>query len=111
MTTKNRTVAKELTTSNANIYSVPPNYEAEIQSIVISNITASSKTFTLEWYNNDTTSYFALAKDVEVHGNSMLQVTVPLWLVKNELIRGSASANSSIVVTVYARELYSPKQF
>jgi hypothetical protein len=111
MITKNRTLALELTTSNGTIYSVPANHETEVQSIVISNISASSKTFTLEWYNAATTSYFALAKDVQIHGNSMLQVTVPLWLLKSELLRGSASANSSVVVTVYVKEHYIPKQF
>jgi hypothetical protein len=111
MTTKNRTLALELTTSNGNIYSVPANHEAEVQSIVISNIATTTRKFTLEWYNAATTSYFALAKDVEIHGNAIIQVTAPLWLLKDELLRGSASANSSIVITVYVKEYYVPKQF
>lgn len=111
MITKNRTLALELTTSNGTLYSVPANHETEVQSIVVSNISASSKTFTLEWYNAVTTTYFALAKDVEIHGNSIIQITAPLWLLKGELLRCSASANSSVVITVYVKEHYIPKQF
>lgn len=111
MTSKNRTVALQLTTSPTAIYSVPDNYEAEVQSIVISSIATNTRTFTIEWYNEATSSYFALAKDVEIEGNTIVQATTPLWLVQGESVRGSASANSSVVVTIYVKEWYVPKQF
>ena len=39
METKNRTVGLELTTGNQDIYTVPSNFEAEIDSIYINNAT------------------------------------------------------------------------
>jgi hypothetical protein len=111
METKNRTVALELTTSDLTLYSVPPNYETEIQSIVISNVAGAKRKFTLEWFEAITGNYFALAKDVDIEANAIIQVTVPLWLVKGESLRGSASVDNSIVITVYVKEHFIPKQF
>jgi hypothetical protein len=111
METKNRTLALELTTSDATIYTVPTNYETEVQSIVISNAAGAKRKFTLEWYNSATSSYYALASEVEIEANAIIQVTVPLWLVKGESLRGSADVASSIVVTVYVKEHFIPKQF
>jgi hypothetical protein len=111
METKNRTVALELTTSDLAIYSVPPNYETEIQSVVISNVAGAKRKFTLEWYEAATTTYFPLAKNVDIEANSIIQVTVPLWLVKGESLRGSASVDNSVVITVYVKEHFIPKQF
>ena len=51
MTTKNRTIGLELTTSNQDIYTVPANYEAEIDNIYINNATSSQVTFSLDWYD------------------------------------------------------------
>lgn len=111
METKNRTVALELTTADSTIYSVPINYEAEVQSIIVSNVAGSKREFTLEWYNAVSTTYFALAKDVDIEANSIIQMTGPLWLVKGESLRGSASVDSSVVITVYVKEYFIPKQF
>jgi hypothetical protein len=111
MQTKNRTVALELTTSNGTIYSVPDNHEVEVQSIVISNVASTKRTFNLDWYDLSATTHYALAKEVPVEANSILQITSPLWLVQGESLRGLASTNTSIVVTVYVKEHYIPKQF
>jgi hypothetical protein len=111
METKNRTVALELTTSDATIYTVPDNHEAEVQSIVISNVASNLRKFSIDWYNLATTTYFAMANDVEIEGNALIQATTPLWLLQGESIRGSANINSSVVVTVYVKEHYIPKQY
>jgi hypothetical protein len=111
METKNRTVALELTTGGGTIYSVPPNYEAEVQSIIFSNAASSKRTFTLEWYNSTTASDIAIASNVEIEGNAIIQATTPLWLVKGESLKGSANIDSSVVITVYVKEHFIPKQF
>jgi hypothetical protein len=111
MQTKNRTLALALTTSNGTIYTVPDNHEAEIQSVVISNAAGAKRTFNLDWYDLSVTTYYALASAVPIEANSILQITSPLWLVQGESLRGLASANSSVVITVYVKEYYVPKQF
>ena len=60
MTTKNRTVALELTTANQDIYTVPNNYETQIKSILISNATTSQVKFSLDWYDSANTTYYTI---------------------------------------------------
>lgn len=111
METKNRTLATELTTSDSTLYTVPNNYEAEIQSIVISNNAGAKRQFTLEWFDSSSSAYFALADDIDIEARSIVQVTQPLWLLQNESLRGSASVDNSVVITTYVKEHYIPKQF
>ena len=56
MSTKNRTVALELGTSNSDIYTVPNNYETQVKSIFISNLTGNQVTFSLDWYDSKATT-------------------------------------------------------
>ena len=111
METKNRTVGLELTTSNADIYTVPSNYEAEVDSIFISNASSSNVTFSLDWYDAQSTTYYTMAETVELLGNSMLQINDdPFWLYKGDKLRGLASANSAVTVIVKLKESFMPQR-
>ena len=111
METKNRTVALELTTSNQDIYTVPANYEAEIDNIFISNSSSSNVTFSLDWYDSQSTTFYTMAETVELLGNSMLQINDdPLWLFKGDKLRGLASTGSAVTITVKLRESYLPQR-
>ena len=111
MEAKNRTVALELTTGNSDIYTVPSNYEAEVYSIFISNASSSNVTFSLDWYDSKATTYYTLAETVELLGNSMLQInSEPFWLYKGDKLRGLASANSAVTITVKVKETYLPQR-
>lgn len=108
MTTKNRTVGVELTTSNADLYTVPANYEANIKSIYVNNASSSIVTFSLDWYDSQNTTYYTLAETVELPANSLLQITESLWLYKADKFRGLASANSAVTVVFNIEETYIP---
>lgn len=111
MEVKNRTVALELTTGNSDIYTVPSNYEAEVYSIFISNSSSSNVTFSLDWYDSQTTTFFTIAETVELLGNSMLQInSEPFWLYKGDKLRGLASAGSAVTVSVRVKESYIPQR-
>jgi hypothetical protein len=111
METKNRTVGIELTTSNQDIYTVPANYEAEVDSIFISNASGSKVTFSLDWYDSQTTTYHTIAETVELLENSMMHINDdPFWLFKGDKLRGLASANSAITIIVKLREFYLPQR-
>ena len=111
MDAKNRTVARELTTGNGDIYTVPDNYEAEVYSIFISNASSSNVTFSLDWYDSKATTYYTLAETVELLGNSMLQInSEPFWLFKGDKLRGLASAGSAVTISVRVKELYVPQR-
>ena len=107
MDTKNRTVARELTTGNGDIYTVPPLYEAEVYSIFISNASSSNVTFSLDWYQASTTTYHTLAETVELPANSLLQITdYPLFLNPGDKVRGLASANSAVNISISLEEYF-----
>lgn len=106
MTSKNRTLGLTLTTSNADVYIVPTSFKATIDSILISNITSSAITFNLDWYKLSNTTYYPIATTVRMEPNSVLQITDALYLEAGDKIRGLASANSSIVVSVRVKEQF-----
>jgi hypothetical protein len=109
-TTKNRTVGALLTTSNADLYTVPANYEANIKAIYVNNSSTSSRTFSLDWYDSQNTTYHTLAEEVTVPANSLLQITDSLWFYKGDKFRGLASAADSVTVTFNVEELFVPNR-
>jgi predicted Zn-dependent protease len=109
---KKRTLSVGLTTSNQDVYTVPERFNADVSSIIISNASSSSVTFSLDWYQSSSTTYFTIAEAVTMVPNSILQITeYPLYLEKNDLIRGLASANSSITVTIASEEYFEATRF
>jgi hypothetical protein len=108
---KNRTVGLVLGTADADVYSVPPNYEAEIVSIVITNTTSGNKSFSLGWYDAASTNTYEIAEDTEIRNNGIVQITQPLWLRKGDKLVGSASVDTSVTVSVLVTEYFIPLQF
>ena len=106
---KKRTLSVELTTANQDVYTAPASFSGDINSIIVSNTSGSSVTFSLDWYDDSATAYHTIAETVKMTPNSILQITeYPLYLEKNDKIRGLASSNSSITVTVSAEERFVP---
>ena len=110
MTTKNRTVGVELTTVNQDLYTVPSNYETNIKSIYINNASTSKVTFSLDWYNNQNSTYYTMAETVDLEPNSLLQITESMWLYKADKFRGLASANSAVTIIFNVEETYIPQR-
>ena len=111
MSTKNRTLGLQLGTSNSTIYTTPTNWEGSVTSIIITNLTGSTKTVSLDWYESASTTYYAILKLTPVPPNGIIQITDPLWLSQGDTIRGLASASASITVSIRVEELFSPTQF
>lgn len=107
MVTKNRTLGKELTTTNSDIYTVPPRYTAMVSSIIVSNASSSSVTFSLDWYDAATTTYYTIAEAVVLKPNSMLQITDGFFLQAGDAFRGLASVGSVVTVSFSLEENYS----
>jgi hypothetical protein len=111
MITRKRTIGLQLTTSNQDIYTVPAQHEAEIKSIIISNDTSNTVTFSLDWYKSSNTTYYTIAEATQLLPNGIIQIEDSLYLFKGDVIRGLASANTSVTVTIKVNEDYIPKQF
>ena len=109
--TKNRTLGLQLGTSNANIYTVPSNWEGIVSSILITNLTGSVQTVSLDWYDSAATTYHPITKQTQVPPNGIIQLTDVLYLGHGDLIRGLAGAVSSVNVSIRVEEVFSPAQF
>jgi hypothetical protein len=107
MTTKNRTLSLQLTASNQDIYVVPVSFKASVGSIIITSISGSSCTFSLDWYKLSNTTYYPIATTMVMMPYSVLQITDALYLEAGDKLRGLASATSSIVITVKTSEQFS----
>jgi hypothetical protein len=105
--TKNRTLGKLLTTSNADIYTVPTRYTTEVTSIVVSNASSSSTTFSLDWYDTITATWYTIAELVSLKPNSLLQITDCFILQTGDKFRGLAGAADAITVSIRVEEAYS----
>jgi hypothetical protein len=110
MITKNRTISQMLTTSNADIYTVPAQYESAVKSVYVNNASSSAVTFSLDWYDSSTTTFYTLAETVSMPANSLLQITDAMWLHKNDKLRGLASAGSAITITFNVEEAFVPQR-
>ena len=102
-----RSVGKALTTSVADIYSVPTGFSAVVRSIFICNIAGADKTVTLDWYDGSTS--FNILSTKTISANSYLNLTdINLSLAKGTKLTGLAESNSSIEVIVSVNEYYTP---
>lgn len=106
MATKNRTLGKELLTTNSTVYTTPPRFEANVDSIVVSNLSGGLVRFSLDWYDSKTTTYYTIAEQVVMYPNSVLQITDGFILQPNDTLRGLASVANVITVSVKVKEEY-----
>ena len=111
ISTKNRTLGLQLGTSNATIYTVPNNWEGIVSSILITNLTSSSQTISLDWYDSAAATYYPITKLTQVLPNGIIQITDVLYLGQGDIIRGLAGTASSINVSIRVEEVFSPSQF
>jgi hypothetical protein len=102
---KKRTVAKELAITNSDIYICPDRYDGDVNSIIVSNATANVVTVSLDWYDSVGTTHYTIMEQVQLKPYSLVQLTeFPLYLHKQDKIRGLASAASAVTVTVAVEE-------
>jgi hypothetical protein len=104
---RDRTLGKVLTTTSQDIYTIPNSFISHMDSIIISNITSSNVTFILQWYSStDAVAYNVFYNSV-LPANTTIQITDPLILRSGDKLKGLASANSSVDITIRVQEEYS----
>jgi len=102
-----KTLGKALTTSSQDIYSIPNSFTSIIDSIIISNITSSNVTFILQWYSSTDAVAYNMFYNSVLPANTTIQITDPLILRSGDKLKGLASANSSVNITIRVQEEYS----
>lgn len=110
MSNKKQTVALTLTTSPQDIYVVPPSFKSEVGSILVSNGSDVTVNVTIQWYRDVSAGLYDIMDAVRMKPRSILQITAPLYLDKNDKIVGFANVGSNaITVSVKTEEYYSNK--
>ena len=105
MSNKKRTVALTLTTSPQDVYVVPAAVKADVSSILVSNGSDNTVNVTLQWYRAANTTSYDIMDAVRIKPRSILQITAPLFLDKNDKITGFANVGSSaITVSIRTEE-------
>jgi hypothetical protein len=106
---KNKTMAKVLTTSTADVYVVPAAFKSEVDSIVITNGSNAHVDVTLQWYEASTATTYDIADAVRMTPHSMLQLTDAFFFDKNDKVVGSASVSDVVTVNVRSREYFAER--
>jgi hypothetical protein len=92
---------KVLTTSSQDIVTNTTNQSMKVNTIMCANVTATSQTVTVYYFESSTTSSFAMVYQVVVPGNSSLDILVrPFYLKESDKITALAGANSNIHIVV-----------
>jgi hypothetical protein len=92
---------KVLSNTSQDIITNTSNQSMKVNTIMCANITATSQTVTVYYFESSTTSSFAIVYQVVVPGNSTLDVLVrPFYLKENDKITALAGANSNVHIVV-----------
>lgn len=106
MATKNVTIGKELILTNTTIYTAPPRFEANVDSVIVSNMSLGIVRFSIDWYDSKTATYFTVADQVIMYPNSVLQLTDGFILQPGDSFRGLATVANVITVIAKIKEEY-----
>ena len=88
---------KLLTTSSQDIITNTTNQTIKVNTIMCSNITGSSQTATVYYYEYTTTTAFAFIYQVVIPANSSIDILVrPFYLKESDKIQALAGSNSSV---------------
>lgn len=92
---------KVLSTASQDIITNTTGQSIKVNTIMCANVTSTSQTVTVYYFESSTTSSFAFVYQVVIPGNSSLDVLVrPFYLKENDKITALAGANSNVHIVV-----------
>ena len=110
MIARNITFGAALTTSSQDVYTTPAYFKADVESIVISNKTGATTTFTLQWYSLKNNTDYPLFFSTTIDPYASIQLTQALYLDAGDKVKAYAGANNAVTVSVKVAEAYDPTQ-
>ena len=106
------THATALTTTNdTDVYVVPNNFSSHVEHLLITNSDSSNRTYTLKYYEADTTTTHTLFSAHAVTGKgseSIFTVDKPLYIHEGDKLIVAAGTANTITVVVAAEEFFDP---
>ena len=93
------------------VYTCPPNYDATIDFLHVSNGTTSVQNVTLQWYHADTNTYHNIISDKTIAGKDVYNVIGAdrIHLHAGDKI-GAFNGGASLEVFISVRQFYNPNR-
>ena len=107
------TVTATLGGASANvIYTCPPNHDATIDFLHISNGTTSVQNVTIQWYHADTGTYHHIVNDKSIAGKDVYNIINAdrIHLHAGDSISAFDGASGSLEVFISVRQFYNPNR-
>ena len=92
---------KVLTTTSQDIITNTTSQSIKVNTIMCANVTSTSQTVTVYYFESTTNTSFALVYQVVIPGNSSLDVLVrPFYLKENDKVTSLSGANNNVHIVV-----------
>ena len=101
------------TTSDTDCYVVPSNFSSHVENLMITNDNSGNISYTLKYYEADTTTTHTLFSAHNVAGKSaeyIFTVDKPLYIHAGDKIIVAAGTANELTVVVAAEEFYDPNR-
>tara|TARA_R100000773_G_C4204347_1_gene105710 strand:+ start:387 stop:722 length:336 start_codon:yes stop_codon:yes gene_type:complete len=107
MAEKRRSVAKALTNSIVDIYTLPDQFEAIVDSVIICNTTSSNINGFLYFYEGSTTTQFLIVNNKQIAGNDFLRLdNLGITLSKGDKLQAKTASGSDGNILISVREVF-----
>ena len=107
MAEKRRSVAKTLTNSIVDIYTLPGQFEAIVDSVIICNTTSSNINGFLYFYEGSTTTQFLIVNNKQIAGNDFLRLdNLGITLSKGDKLQAKTTSGSDGNILISVREVF-----
>ena len=92
------------------IYTCPPNYDATIDFLHISNGTTAVQNVTIQWYHAETNTYHHIVNDKSIAGKDVYNIinSDRIHLHAGDSISAFDGASGSLEVFISVRQFYNP---
>jgi len=92
------------------IYTCPPNHDATIDFLHVSNGSTSTQNVTIQWYHADTNTYHHLINDKSVSGKDVYNIVTSdrIHLHAGDKILAFDGASGGLEVFISVRQYYNP---
>jgi len=94
------------------IYTCPPNHDATIDFLHISNGSTSTQNVTIQWYHADTNTYHHIINDKSVAGKDVYNIITSdrIHLHAGDKISAFDGASAGLEVFISVRQYYNPNR-
>ena len=94
------------------IYTCPPNFDAEIDFLHITNGTSSVQNVSLQWYHAETNTYHHILNDKSISGKDVYNVITSdrIYLHSGDKITAFDGSSGALEVFLSGKEFYNPNR-